>query len=55
LVAINQFYSAILFNDLRGEMIVYFVDIGGIVDHQCLNFLFIKNRETLYYPPILYT
>ena len=21
-------------------MIVHFVDIGGIVDHQCLNFLF---------------
>jgi hypothetical protein len=23
----------------RGEIIVYFVDIGGIVDHHCLNFL----------------
>jgi hypothetical protein len=23
-------------------MIVRFVDIGGIVDHHCLNFLFIK-------------
>jgi hypothetical protein len=27
---------------IRGEkVIVYFVDIGGIIDHLCLNFLFI--------------
>ena len=26
----------------RREMIVRFVDIGGIVDHHCLNFLFIR-------------
>jgi hypothetical protein len=25
---------------LRREMIVRFVDIGGIVDHHCLNFLY---------------
>jgi len=30
-----------LFNDLRWEVIVRFVDNGGIVDHHCLNFLFI--------------
>ena len=30
-----------VFNELRWEVIVCFVDIGGIVDHHCLNFLFI--------------
>ena len=29
-----------MFNDLRGDVIVHFVDIGGIVDHICLNFIF---------------
>ena len=33
-------YFWLLFNDLRWE-VVHFVDIGLIVDHQCLNFLFI--------------
>jgi hypothetical protein len=28
--------------------VIRFVDIGGIDDHQCLNFLFIKNNETLF-------
>jgi len=28
-------------NDLRLEVVVHFVDIGGIVDHHCLSFLFI--------------
>ena len=43
------------FNDLRREVIVLFVDIGGIVDHHCLNFLFImimfllQSNETFYY------
>jgi hypothetical protein len=27
-----------MFNDLRSEVIVHFVDIGGIVDHHCFNF-----------------
>jgi len=31
----------VLFNELRWELIVTFVDIGGIVDHYCLNFHFI--------------
>jgi len=31
----------LMFYDLRGEVIVCFVYIGGIVDHHCLNFLFI--------------
>jgi hypothetical protein len=29
----------VMFNDLRWGVIVRFVDIGGIVDHRCLNFL----------------
>ena len=28
-----------VFSGLRWEAIVHFVDIGGIVDHHCLNFL----------------
>ena len=31
-----------MFNDFRREGIVRFVDIGRIVDHHCLNFIFIK-------------
>ena len=30
-----------VFNELRREVFVRFVDIGGIVNHHCLNFLFI--------------
>jgi hypothetical protein len=30
-----------MFYELRWEVIVCFVYIGGIVDHHCLNFLFI--------------
>jgi hypothetical protein len=33
------FFSSL--NGLRSEVIVRFVDIGGIVDHHCLIFLFI--------------
>jgi hypothetical protein len=29
-----------MFNGLRREVIVSFVDIGEIVEHLCLNFLF---------------
>ena len=29
-----------MFNDLRWEVIVCFIYIGGIVDHHCVNFLF---------------
>ena len=32
-----------VFNDLRREVIVRFVDIGGIVDHHCLMFLLISD------------
>jgi len=30
-----------MFDDLRLEVVLRFVDIGGIVDHRCLNILFI--------------
>ena len=32
-----------MFNELRWDVIVHFVDIGGIVHHHCLNFLFIES------------
>jgi len=31
-----------MLNEGRGEMIVCFVDIDGIVDHHCLNLFFLK-------------
>jgi hypothetical protein len=31
-----------MFNDLRRDVIVCFVDIGGIVDHHYLNSIFIR-------------
>jgi hypothetical protein len=34
-------HCCIVFNDPRFLVIVRFVDIGGIVDHHCLSFLFI--------------
>ena len=33
----------IVFIELRSKMSVPFVDIGGIVDHHCLNFLFVMD------------
>jgi hypothetical protein len=38
---IHHCSSSCLFSKLRWEVIVYFVDTSGIVDHHCLNFLFI--------------
>ena len=35
-------WSFFVFNGLRWEVIIHFVDIGGIVYYQCLNFLFNK-------------
>ena len=37
-------YFFFMFNELKWEVIVRFVDIGGNVDHHCLNFLFIKSK-----------
>ena len=34
--------SYIVFSELRREVIFHFVDIDGIVNHHCLNFLFIS-------------
>jgi hypothetical protein len=31
-----------MFNEFRGEVIVRFVDIGGIVDHHYLKVVFFK-------------
>jgi len=36
-------------NDLKLEVNVCFVDIDGIVDHLCLNFLYIIPDLLLYY------
>ena len=33
---------------LKSEVIVCFVDIGGIVDHDCLNFPFIITNSPIY-------
>ena len=39
-----QHYSP--FSELRGEMIIRLVDIDGVVDHYCLNVLFLIVIET---------
>ena len=36
----------LMFNELRYEVIVHFVDIGGIFYHYFLNFLFIIHIDT---------
>jgi hypothetical protein len=38
-----------VFSELRREVIVCSIDIGGIVDHHYLNFPFIANYSTLLY------
>jgi hypothetical protein len=43
-----SWFSLIFFlilNDLRWQKIVRFVDIGGIVDHHYLNFVFIMKKN----------
>ena len=40
----------LVFNESSWEVIVLFVDIGGIVDHRCLNFIFI----TIFEPYIVF-
>ena len=39
--------------ELRREVVVHFVDIGGIVDHRCLNFLFINFKQQAFVMPII--
>jgi hypothetical protein len=33
-------YFAFVLSELRRDVVVGFVDIGGIVDHHCFNFFF---------------
>jgi len=40
----------IVFIELRWKISVPFVDIGGIVDHHCLNFLFIMDIDSCLMP-----
>ena len=40
------YHGRFMFNGLRGEVIVRFVHICGIVDHHCLNYLFIIQVDT---------
>ena len=41
-------WSLVMFNDLRGEEIVRFVAIVGIVDHQWFNLIFLFILVALY-------
>ena len=34
-------------NKLRRQVVIQIVDIGGIVDNHCLNFLFITNEYNI--------
>jgi hypothetical protein len=38
----------VVLNDLRWEVIIHFVDIGGIADHHCLNFHFMRHINLLW-------
>ena len=44
---IKAWHSQLLSTELRSEVIICFVDIGGIVDYHCLNVLIPINRITL--------
>ena len=37
---ISYVVDAFVFNNLKGDVIVRFVDIGGVVDHHCLSLSF---------------
>ena len=38
----------VVFNDLRSEVIVRFVNIGGIVDHRCLKLSFHNHTKQIF-------
>jgi hypothetical protein len=38
-ITVSTFFSYFVFSELRWQVIVCFIDIDGIVDHHCLNFL----------------
>jgi hypothetical protein len=40
----HLFHGLLVFNDLRSDVVVCFVDIGGIVDHHCITF-FVNDME----------
>ena len=42
-------WSFLMFNDLKWAVAVRFVDIGGIVDRHCLNFLFITRQPFFFH------
>jgi hypothetical protein len=50
-----MFRGPFVLHDLRSEVVVRFVDISVIVEHHCLNFLFMKftrnlvNRQKWFY------
>jgi len=43
-IHLSLFFS--MFNELRSEVIVRFVDVGGIIDHHC--FTFCHNLQSLW-------
>ena len=42
-ILLQDIYDFVMFNDLRWEVIVRFIDIGEAVDHHTLNYLFNEN------------
>lgn len=42
-----MFRGSFVLHDLRSEVVVRFVDISVIVEHPCLNFLFMKYTRNL--------
>ena len=48
----HLFHGLFVFNDLMSDVVVCFVDIGVIVDHHCITFLFndMKAKQFLLLP-----
>ena len=47
-------FCLFVFNDLMLEIVVYFVDIGSVVDHQYLSFSFKMNHDSFKYQLIYF-
>jgi hypothetical protein len=47
-LAFPTLYAVVCFmvNGLRRDMLVRFVDFGGVADHLCFNFVFTSNLQT---------
>jgi hypothetical protein len=43
-----------VFSDLKCEVIVRCVDIGGIIDHHCLDFIFITDLKLVLFVVEIY-